>query len=542
MDREACKTGNPALYCVDDNRDFVGAGDHPPEEPVNTEPKNQDQGPPKPDFATFDIVKATQYGALDRVRDLVTNEGYDVNKRDSENVSLLHWAAINNRSEIADFLIQNGADVDPIGGDLRSAPIHWAVRQGHLPMVVKLLGRGADPTFKDGEGCDCLHLASQLGHTAIVAYLIAKGCNANTPDGNGMTPLMWSCLRVTNAMDPTRLLMTLGASVSVTDQIHGNTPLHWALVGKNHYAVQMLIERPGVNFNAANLNGDTPLKLFENMIQNKKDNEKVFFVNKKVSDKFKKESEKVSNWKPRGRGLPLLRNLQAFTEDKKIRMGVMVGSPFVIYWFIGIVLNVEISYLMKLGIFVVGYIALSFIKDFFFDDRMFNTMPLAIYFSIKFWSYLTWFIFIMPYIASYHTVFFLLLTSALWYNFLMSWRGDAGVIQTSQDEKMRTIVRLAERGGQKGTLGCFDPKVFCSTCLIQRPIRSKHCSICDKCVAKFDHHCPWVGNCVGANNHKYFMGYVYSLTVCLLYIIYGSYIALRDGCLYGSHADVDYFR
>ena len=51
--------------------------------------------------------------------------------------------------ETADFLLSvAGSHVDPVGGDLRSAPIHWAVRQGHLPMVVKLLAHGADPTFK----------------------------------------------------------------------------------------------------------------------------------------------------------------------------------------------------------------------------------------------------------------------------------------------------------------------------------------------------------------------------------------------------------
>ena len=137
-----------------------------------------------------------------------------MNKRDSENVSLLHWAAINNRLEIADFLLSvAGSQVDPVGGDLRSAPIHWAVRQGHMPMVVKLMAHGADPTFRDGEGCNCLHLAAQLGHTAIVAYLVAKTCPVNSPDGNGMTALMWACLKVTHSMDPTRLLLTLGASV-----------------------------------------------------------------------------------------------------------------------------------------------------------------------------------------------------------------------------------------------------------------------------------------------------------------------------------------
>lgn len=68
----------------------------------------------------------------------------------------------------------------------------------------------------------------------------------------------------------------------------------------------------------------------------------------------------------------------------------------------------------------------------------------------------------------------------------------------------------------------FRPNTVCRTCNLVKPARSKHCGLCGHCVAKCDHHCPWVDNCLGRGNYRHFLALLLALG---LVQFYGAYLA-----------------
>ena len=95
------------------------------------------------------------------------------------------------------------------------------------------------------------------------------------------------------------------------------------------------------------------------------------------------------------------------------------------------------------------------------------------------------------------------------YNFYLCSISDPGII------RKKNISFLKQKYPYDFLFNSDKPQ--CKKCNFQKINRSKHCRICDKCIEKFDHHCIWINNCVGAKNFKYFLYFIFIHWVLVTY-------------------------
>eukprot|EP00043_Microstomoeca_roanoka_P009710 m.92479 g.92479 ORF g.92479 m.92479 type:complete len:1086 (-) comp14669_c0_seq2:328-3585(-) len=156
---------------------------------------------------------------------LLIKHGADINAKNNWGDTALHWVSDNGVTGTASLLIEHGADINAKNNDEETS-LHLATHKGHTDVVSLLIDRGADVNAKKKDDITALHIAAENGHFDIARLLIEHGGDLHAARAwTGWTPL--HCASTRGHADICRLLIEHGADGNCNDA-NGRTPLDYA--------------------------------------------------------------------------------------------------------------------------------------------------------------------------------------------------------------------------------------------------------------------------------------------------------------------------
>ncbi|KAI1497545.1 hypothetical protein F5X99DRAFT_362195 [Biscogniauxia marginata] len=444
-----------------------------------------------------DIMQLARLGDIPGMEKLFESSDYDATYADDEGITPLHWSAINNQYTMCKFLIEKGADINKKGGESVATPLQWAAQRSNYYTVNLLLQHGADPLITDAQGYNTLHISTFSGNALLIVLLLHQGIPVDVADAYGHTSLMWAAYKgFPQCVD---LFLRWGASVHATDE-QGFTALHWALVKGSPQCILKLIEYGADRF-AKTDTGKTPAITAKDL------NTTGPWHRALRECGYDEDGHAATPWWP---------GSSFFLKDKRGFMNKFLFLlPTALLW---IELMVTAHFPVFISVFLALLVGFAFqwitnqVLEYAPPDmrHLHRTPWLAgIFAGSVFLVGVQWLFVILP--ATYPThplinLLFLVIYGLMTYFYATCMVFDPGFVP-----KLNGIAEQKAVIDELLNLWKFDESNFCVTCMIRTPLRSKHCRRCQRCVAKHDHHCPWVNNCVGVNNHRQFFLYLINL-------------------------------
>ncbi|KAJ5486380.1 hypothetical protein N7530_000680 [Penicillium desertorum] len=472
--------------------------------PNDVEMKSLRPDPPKGSIPLGeDIMQLARMGEIGTMQKLFTAKKFTANHRDEEGITPLHWAAINNQYAMCRFLIDSGADVNAKGGESVATPAMWAAQRCHYYIVNLLLQNGADPLLTDVQGYNILHLATIDGNAFLVVLLLHQEIPVDVIDQQGHTGLMWAAYKGYPAC--VDLFLRWGANANAVDE-GGLTPLHWALVKGSMPCVLKLLEY-GTDRFAKTRDGKSPATVAQEMntlrVWYRSLNERGF------------EADGTQKVVPLG--------LSSFVRNKSLMAKFFFLWPFLIIlvaiWMLSNLAIFVAVPLVLVTVFGMQYVAQQFANKGPMEYRVLQKTPYlaGVFAGTLFWVGFRYVFKVLP--ATYSSspilnILFAVFFCSTSYFYIFSMVEDPGYVPkvSSRNQQREIVKELFDQWK-------FDEENFCIPCMTRKPLRSRHCRRCGRCVAKHDHHCPWIHNCVGSNNLRHFVLYIVSLEVGIILFV-----------------------
>ena len=144
------------------------------------------------------------------------------------------------------------AEVNQRGVD-GSTPLQWAVYEGDVAEVRRLLDAGADVSLANNYGATAMGLAAEVGDTGMLKLLLEAGADADSPNADGQTALL--AVARTGNVEAAELLLDYGATVDAREQWGGQTALMWASARRHPRMIEFLVSN-GADINARSIDRD----------------------------------------------------------------------------------------------------------------------------------------------------------------------------------------------------------------------------------------------------------------------------------------------
>jgi palmitoyltransferase len=460
------------------------------------------------------IVSAAQHGDIQALKGYFEASKENPNPlssnvTDSEGVTLVHWAALNNKLATIKYLVSIGANPDTPAGDMNATPLLWAVRYGLVYVADWLIREAkADITIVDKNGIGIL-LASVFSNNVMMVIYVIWTLNDNNYNGyanknfglegidstdpTGRTALHWAAYQ--GDFLTVDVLLMAGAKPDLIDA-DGFTPLHWSLVNGNKFVTISLMDAK-CNVNAKTGSGKSCWDIAADM---------------------NGSTAWASILKDSGRNVVTGEKLKPLLTEDWANFFISI-LPFITLPLALSILTLEKSVFLKVFLVILMLVSQQILLKILLIPCLnkgkfsFMRTPFfaGIFLSTSYWCIVTWLFKLLR--ETFHSkmvenfLFFFSAVGTVVFA-LKAMTMDPGYIPKEMEptEISASIFELLK-------LRKFDSNHFCIHSNIRRPIRSKYSKEKRLNIARFDHYCPWVNNNIGVRNHKIFFAFALCLEI-----------------------------